>query len=139
MQAADCPHLIIVFVRGLESVHHQRIKGRVVAIAELRPLPRNVYIAEGGLFGNDVAKRYTIIKGSDFHGEPGTGLGGKIRGEGVVVIADVFRLANRDGIGFVRAALLHIHCARAGTERRQPLQVQTKLRLIDQSLAMESD
>ncbi len=55
------------------------------------------------------------------------------------MVADALRLTHRYGVVFVCAAWLGAYAMHGGTQRGLSLQIEAKLRLIDQRLASEAD
>ncbi len=68
VESADGSHLVVVFIGGLKAVEHQRVEGRILAVAEMGALAGDAHVADGGLLGNEVAKGYAVIERSYLHG-----------------------------------------------------------------------
>ena len=68
MEAAHRPHLVVVFIGGLETVEHQRVQRRIFAVPELSTLTSDVDVMERWLLRNDIAKRYAVVEGSYLDG-----------------------------------------------------------------------
>ena len=63
--AADLAHLILILIGGLKTVEDERIERRVFCVAELCQLVLDAHAVDGRLIRDDVAKRHSVVEGTD--------------------------------------------------------------------------
>ena len=139
MESADRLDDVVIFIGRLKAVHDERVDSGILAVAELGALPGDAGLADVGLLGHEIAEGHTVVEGSYLKRELDPGFALEIHHERVVVVADVLCLTHGYGVTFVDAAQGGAHLEHRGAQRSRSLQVQAKLRFIDEALAPEVD
>ena len=125
VQAAHLPQRVFVFIRGLESLQHQRVTRRILRKCEFRQLMLDDHLVIRRLIGNNVAKRHAIIEDPHLHAEFVPRAIGEVRAQRVVIVAHLLCLPHRNRVAVVdlpglRRGLNHPRPQCAHTRQIQP-------------------
>src|SRR5208283_1128195 len=123
VQTAHVAQLILVLPRRLITIEDQRVGGSVIGIGELGEFVGDARLANGGLFGDDVAEGHAVIEGAHFDRQLAAGGIFEIGTHAVVVVPHFVRLACGEGVDVVGALGMLGSLAHAFAQDRLPDEV----------------